>query len=81
MYTYNAGKKVEVSNQFRVWAPSILKNVIDKAFKLSFCGCAWMHTSGCLSTNIWCKFMYKPYLDAVVRITHFVSDNVVMMLN
>ena len=33
----------------------------------------------CLPYYPWCKFMREPHLSGVVRITHFVHDDVVML--
>ena len=47
---FNAGRKEVVLDKFGVWAPhkNYYKKEINESFKISFCGCTPMNTSGCL---------------------------------
>ena len=46
---FYAGRKVEFLDEFGTWSPGIIKEKINESFKVSFCGCAPVHVSGCLT--------------------------------
>ena len=46
---HNGGRKTEVHDEFDVVAPRIIKKRINESFKVSFCACAPMHDSRCLT--------------------------------
>ena len=49
MQLYN--RKVEVLDEFGVWAPGIIKEKINESSEVSFCRCAPMDASGCLTNK------------------------------
>ena len=46
---FNASRKGEAIDRFGVLAQGIIKEKIKESFKVSFCSCAPMHVSGCLT--------------------------------
>ena len=56
---FNASRKGEAIDRFGVLAQGIIKEKIKESFKVSFCSCAPMHVSGCL-TNMTQIYAWTP---------------------
>ena len=75
---YNAGRKAEILDKFCVWAPSIIKMRSKNLLKSLFA--AVIQWIPLVSLLTWHIFKHEPQLSGVMTITHFVRDDVVIIL-
>ena len=66
---------MEALDEFGVLASGFFKKRLMNLLKFLFA--AVPQCISLVALVIWCKFMYEPHLNGVVRITHFVCDDVV----